>query len=60
MKGWTEEQIRNKDLMAPCGLYCGTCEVYIATRDNMDHFDEYVASDSRSEEVEVQFKTGLC
>ncbi len=23
MKGWTEEEIRNRDLMAPCGLYCG-------------------------------------
>jgi len=33
MEGWTEEEIRNKDLMAPCGLYCGACNVYIATRD---------------------------
>jgi hypothetical protein len=33
MEGWTEEEIRNKDLMAPCGLYCGTCAIYIATRD---------------------------
>jgi len=23
IEGWTEEEIRNKDLMAPCGLYCG-------------------------------------
>ncbi len=22
MEGWTEDEIRNKDLMAPCGLYC--------------------------------------
>jgi hypothetical protein len=33
MKGWTEEEIRNRDLMAPCGLYCGACGIYIATRD---------------------------
>jgi hypothetical protein len=33
MEGWTEEEIGNKDLMAPCGLYCGTCAIYIATRD---------------------------
>ena len=34
MEGWSEDEIRNKDLMAPCGLYCGTCGVYIATRDD--------------------------
>jgi len=33
MQGWTEEEIRTRDLMAPCGLYCGACGVYIATRD---------------------------
>ena len=33
MPEWTEEEFRNKELMAPCGLYCGTCGVYIATRD---------------------------
>jgi ferredoxin len=33
MQGWTEKEIRTKDLMAPCGLYCGTCAVYIATGD---------------------------
>jgi hypothetical protein len=38
MKGWSEEEIRNKDLMAPCGLYCGVCGVYIATRDGNDKF----------------------
>ncbi len=34
MEGWSEEEIKNTDLMAPCGLYCGTCGVYIATRDD--------------------------
>ena len=38
MKGWTEEEFKNKALMAPCGLYCGTCGVYIATRDNNEKF----------------------
>jgi hypothetical protein len=38
MEGWTEEEIRNKDLMAPCGLCCGVCGVYIATRDGNDKF----------------------
>jgi len=38
MEGWTEEEIRNKDLMAPCGLYCGACGVYIASRDGNEKF----------------------
>ncbi len=38
MKGWTEEEIQNKELMAPCGLYCCTCGIYIATRDNNEKF----------------------
>ena len=38
MEGWTEEEIANKDLMAPCGLYCGACGVYIATRDQNEKF----------------------
>jgi hypothetical protein len=38
MEGWTEEEIRNKELMAPCGLYCGVCGVYIANRDSNEKF----------------------
>jgi hypothetical protein len=38
MEGWKEQEIRNTDLMAPCGLYCGACGVYIATRDDNDKF----------------------
>lgn len=38
MEGWTEEEFSNKDLMAPCGLYCGACGVYIATRDQNEKF----------------------
>lgn len=26
----------NQDLLAPCGLYCGVCAVYLATRDGND------------------------
>ena len=33
MKGWSEDEFKNRRLMAPCGLYCGVCGVYIATRD---------------------------
>ena len=38
MEGWDEKEFENKDLMAPCGLYCGVCGVYIATRDNNEKF----------------------
>ncbi|MCJ7546306.1 MAG: DUF3795 domain-containing protein [Deltaproteobacteria bacterium] len=38
MEGWTEAEIRNMALMAPCGLYCGACGVYIATRDGNEKF----------------------
>jgi len=44
MKGWKEEEFKNKDLMAPCGLYCGTCGVYIATRDNNEKFRNVMAN----------------
>lgn len=37
-KGWTDEEIANKNLMAPCGLYCGTCGIYLATRDENTKF----------------------
>lgn len=38
MEGWDEKDFENKELMAPCGLYCGTCGVYIATRDGNEKF----------------------
>lgn len=44
MKGWDEEEFSNRDLMAPCGLYCGVCGVYIATRDNNDKFKKVMGS----------------
>ena len=44
MEGWSEEEIENKDLMAPCGLYCGVCGVYIATRDGDEKFKTLLAN----------------
>jgi hypothetical protein len=38
MEGWKEEEIGNKDLMAPCGLYCGACGIYISNRDGNEKF----------------------
>ena len=54
MEGWSEEEIRNKDLMAPCGLYCGTCGIYIATRDKNEKFKNVMANlyGSKPEETE--------
>lgn len=54
MKGWKEEELKNKDLMAPCGLYCGTCGVYIATRDGNEKFKEIMGNlyGSKQEETE--------
>ena len=33
----------NPNLLAPCGLYCGVCAVYIADRDNNEKFKERLA-----------------
>ncbi len=38
MEGWTEEEFENRNLMAPCGLYCGTCGIYVANRDGNEKF----------------------
>ena len=32
MKGWSEAEFADRSLLAPCGLYCGVCGVYLATR----------------------------
>ena len=54
MEGWTEEEIRNKDLMAPCGIFCGACAIYIATRDENEKFRNIISSflGTKSEETE--------
>ena len=44
MEGWTEEEIKDKNLMAPCGLYCGACGVYLATRDKNEKFKEVMGN----------------
>ena len=43
MEGWTEQEFQNRDLMAPCGLYCGTCGVYIARREGNEKFRSALA-----------------
>lgn len=54
MKGWTEEELRDKALMAPCGLYCGACGVYVATRDGNEKFKAVMGNlyGTRPEETE--------
>ncbi len=32
------KEARDERLLAPCGLYCGVCGVYIATRDHNEKF----------------------
>jgi len=34
----------NKELLAPCGLYCGVCGVYLASRDNNQKLKEKLAN----------------
>lgn len=54
MEGWREEEFSNRDLMAPCGLYCGACGVYIATRDRNEKFKSVMGNlyGTRPEETE--------
>ena len=33
----------NKELLAPCGLYCGVCAIYMAHRDDNQKFKEVLA-----------------
>jgi hypothetical protein len=56
MKGWTEEEIQDKALMAPCGLYCGACGIYIATRDNNEKFKSIMGNlyGTKPEETECR------
>jgi hypothetical protein len=43
VEGWTESEFADKRLMAPCGLYCGSCGIYIATRDGNNKFRDLLA-----------------
>lgn len=53
MIGWTEEEFADQRLMAPCGLYCGTCGVYLATRDGNTKFRDILARLYRSRPEET-------
>ncbi|PIP47209.1 MAG: hypothetical protein COZ70_04125 [Deltaproteobacteria bacterium CG_4_8_14_3_um_filter_51_11] len=53
MNGWGEEEFRNRNLMAPCGLYCGTCGIYIANRDKNEKFRAALAKLYGSKEEET-------
>jgi hypothetical protein len=39
-----KKEIKDKNLMAPWGLYCGACGVYIATRDKNEKFMEVMGN----------------
>lgn len=56
MRGWTEEEFSDRRLMAPCGLYCGACGVYIAHRDGNTKFRDLLARlyGSKPEETACQ------
>lgn len=43
MKGWTEEEIQNKGLRAPCGIFCGACLIYLTTRSGSEKLKSYIA-----------------
>lgn len=44
MEGWTDEEIENKELRAPCGIFCGACAIYIATRDDSEKFGTLIGA----------------
>lgn len=44
MKGWTEEEIQDKSLRAPCGIFCGACAIYQATRSESEKFKGIIAA----------------
>jgi hypothetical protein len=54
MKGWKEDELADKRLMAPCGLYCGSCGIYISKRDGNTRFRDSLARlyGTRPEETE--------
>ena len=44
MRGWTDDEFADRRLMAPCGLYCGACGVYISHRDGNTKFRDKLAA----------------
>lgn len=43
MRGWSEDELADRRLMAPCGLYCGACGVYQSHRDGNTKFRDILA-----------------
>jgi hypothetical protein len=43
MDGWSEEEIQNKELRAPCGIFCGACAIYLTTRDSNEKFRKIIS-----------------
>lgn len=53
MRGSKDQEFEDKRPRAPCGLYCGTCGVYITHRDGNTKFRDVAVTlyDSKSEET---------
>jgi hypothetical protein len=49
LTGQEAETVRNENLVASCGLYCGACPMYLATQEN---------SDERMESMRKQYGAG--
>jgi hypothetical protein len=47
----------NPDLIAPCGLYCGVCAIYIAHRDNNEKFKARLLNLYQGQKDTIQFVT---
>jgi hypothetical protein len=54
MEGWTEEEIKNKELRAPCGIFCGACAIYIATRDDNEKFRSIISGTWKTKPEETK------
>jgi hypothetical protein len=54
MEGWTEDEIGNKELRAPCGIFCGACAIYIATRDDNEKFRSIISNNWKTKPDETK------
>lgn len=54
MRGWADDEFADPRLMAPCGLYCGTCGVYLSHRDGNTKFRDILARLYRSAPEETK------
>ncbi len=46
----------NPDFLAPCGLYCGVCGIYLADRDNNEKFKERLCAVYGTRPEDIQCK----